>query len=192
MIKLPSIAVYALMAPAIALGMGSAFATESSAAPADTKEERTMQEDRQMPEHAQKEKGMATADRAQEQHMAAERAKKRMTTRETYLSSAPANSFHSDELIGVELKSRSNDEAIGTISDLIVDENGQIAAVIVEAGGFLGLGEKAVAVSWNSIERHSNEKGGGYDFTVDTTKEALQNAPEYKTKAEQDSEANQD
>lgn len=176
--KLPSLAVYALMAPAIALGIGSAFAADPPAEPAGAKEQRHM-----MPEQAKKEMGMATADRAQEQRMAQERAKQREQVHATYLSSAPANSFGTDKLIGAELKSRSGDETIGTISDLVIDENGQIAAVIVEAGGFLGLGEKHVAVSWDSIERRSNEKGDGYVLSVDTTKEALEDAPEYKTEA---------
>ena len=183
MIKLPSLAVYALMVPAITFGIGSAFAADPPAEPAGAKEQRTMQQQQRMPEQAQKEKGMATADRAQEQRMAQERAKEREQIRATYLSSAPANSFGTDKLIGAEVKSRSDNETIGTISDLVIDENGQIAAVIVEAGGFLGMGQKHVAVSWDSIERRSNDKGDGYVLSVDTTKEALENAPEYKTEA---------
>jgi hypothetical protein len=175
MTKLPSLAVYALMAPAITLGIGSALATEP-----DTKEQRTTQEQRQMPSQAQKDKGMSTADRAQEQRMSAERAKSNVMTHGTYLSSAPTNGFSSDKLIGAELKSRSDDETIGTISDLVIDEDGQIAAVIVEVGGFLGLGEKEVAVNWNSIERRLNEDGDGYIFSVDTSKDAVKDAPEYK------------
>lgn len=184
MTKLPSLAVYALMAPAITLGIGSAFATDPPAENEGAKEQRTTYEQRQTPQQAQKDKGMATADRAQEQRMDAERAKQHMKTHGTYLSSAPANSFGTDKLIGAELKSRSDDETIGEISELVIDEDGQIAAVIVEVGGFLGLGEKEVAVSWDSIERRSNENDDDYHFSVDTTKDALQDAPEYKAKTE--------
>ena len=186
MTKLPSLAVYALMAPAITLGIGSAFATDPPAENEGAKEQRTTYEQRQMPQQAQKDKGMATADRAQEQRMSEERAKqqvKDVKVHETYLSRAPANSFRSDELIGADLKSRSDNETIGSISELVIDEDGQIAAVIVEVGGFLGLGEKEVAVSWDSIERRSNEADDGHYFSVDTTKDALQDAPEYKTEA---------
>jgi hypothetical protein len=178
MSKLTSLAVYALMAPAITLGIGSAYATEPPA-----KDQRTTQEQRQMPQQAQKEMGMATADRAQEQRMAAERAQQHMKAQGTYLSSKPANSLRSDDLIGADLQSRSDNETIGSINELVIDENGRIAAVIVEAGGFLGLGEKEVAVSWDSIERRPNADGSGYQFTVDTTKEALESAPEYKSEA---------
>ena len=182
--KLPSFAVYALMAPAIAFGIGSAFAADPPAEPAGAKEQRTTQEQgHMMPEQAKKEMGMATADRAQEQRMAQERAKQREQVHATYLSSAPANSFGSGKLIGANLKTRSGDETIGPVTDLVIDENGQIAAVIVEVGGFLGLGEKNVAISWDSIERRSNQKDADTNFRVDTTKEALENAPEYKAEA---------
>lgn len=181
--KFSSLAVYALTAPAIALGIGSAFATDPPAENEGAKEQRATYEQRQMPEQSQKEKGMATADRAQEQRMSADRAMQHMKVHGTYLSSAPANSYGTDKLIGAELRSRPDDETIGEISELVIDEDGRIAAVIVEVGGFLGLGEKEVAVSWDSIERHSNEDNDGHYFSVDTTKDALQEAPEYKTEA---------
>ena len=175
--KLPSLAVYALLAPAITLGIGSAFATDPPAgAYPGVKEQRTTQEQeqRQMPAQSQKDKGMATADRA----------KQHGNVQGTYLPGAPANSFRPSDLIGANLKSRSDDENIGTISDLVIDENGQIAAVIVGVGGFLGLGKKEVAVSWDSIERRWIDKDDDHLLSVNTTKDALKDAPEFKTKAE--------
>jgi sporulation protein YlmC with PRC-barrel domain len=177
--KLHSLAVYALMAPAITLGIGSALAEAPSAATDRAQE----QQERTMPQQAQKEKGMATADRAQEQRMAAERAKQHVKAHGTYLSSQPANSFRAHELIGSDLKSRTDNETIGEVSDLLIDENGQIVAAIVEVGGFLGLGKKDVAISWDSVEHSLNEKGDGYDFTVSSTKDSLKDAPEYKSEA---------
>jgi hypothetical protein len=44
-------------------------------------------------------------------------------------------------------------------------------------GGFLGLGEKDVAVPFNAI--HLTEKNGNRYLVIDTTKEALQSAPGY-------------
>jgi hypothetical protein len=169
--KLHSLAAYAMMAPAIALGVSSALA-EAPYKPADRTQEQ-----------AQKEKGMATADRAQEQRMAAEHAQQHVKAHGTYLSSQPANSFRADELIGSDLKSRPDSETIGEIGDLLIDENGQIVAVIVEVGGFLGLGKKEVAISWDSVEHSLNEEGDGHDFSVSLTKDALKNAPEYKNEA---------
>jgi HPt (histidine-containing phosphotransfer) domain-containing protein len=181
--KLTSLAAYALTVPAITLGIGTAFATDPPAGTPGAKEQRTTQEQQQMPSQAQKEKGMATADRAQEQRMSAERMQQHTKSQGTYLTSVPANSFRAENLIGAELKTRSGDETIGPVTDLVIDENGKIAAVIVEVGGFLGLGQKNVAIAWDSIEHRSNQSDAEYNFSVDTTKEALQDAPEYKSES---------
>lgn len=185
MIKLSTLAAYALTVPAITLGVGTAFATDPPAGTPGAKEQRTTQEQQQMPSQAQKEKGMATADRAQEQRMSTERMQQHMKTQGSYLTTVPANSFRAENLIGAELKTRSGDETIGPVTDLIIDENGKIAAVIVEVGGFLGLGEKNVAISWDAIERRSNQQDADTSFRVDATKEALQDAPEYKSDSRQ-------
>jgi sporulation protein YlmC with PRC-barrel domain len=100
-----------------------------------------------------------------------------------YLASQPANAFRMDQLIGSDLRSKVDDETIGSIGDVVIDEDGQILAVIVEVGGFLGLGKKEVAISWDSVEHSMKEKGDGYDFSVVETKEALRDAPEYRREA---------
>ncbi|WP_285295404.1 PRC-barrel domain-containing protein [Aureimonas altamirensis] len=41
---------------------------------------------------------------------------------------------------------------IGEIEDFVVDTEGQIAAVVVEVGGFLGIGEKEVLVDWSALD----------------------------------------
>jgi hypothetical protein len=69
-------------------------------------------------------------------------------------------------------------EKIGSISDLIVAPDGTIAAALVGVGGFLGIGEKEVAVPFSSIEVLRN--GNDVRFVVDTTKEALKEAPSYE------------
>ena len=182
--RLPTLAAYALIAPAITLGIGSAFATEPPAGHQSAKDQRTTQEQRQMPGQSQKEKGMSTADRAKQGHpMASGHAKHHGQAHETYLSSAPANSFRADDLIGSELKSRSGDETVGTVSDLVIDRDGKIAAVVLETGSVLGLGGKEIAISWDSIERRLNDDRDGYDFSVDATKDSLEDAPEYKTES---------
>jgi len=183
--KLHSLAAYALIAPAITLGIGSALAEAPYKATDRTQEQSTTQEQQQrtLPEQAQNERGMATADRAHEQRMGAERAQQHVKAHGTYLSSQPANSFRSDELIGSNLKSRLDSETIGKINDLLIDEDGQIVAVIVEVGGFLGLGKKDVAISWDSVEHRLNDDGDERYFSVSATKDALTNAPEYKNEA---------
>ena len=72
-------------------------------------------------------------------------------------------------------------EKIGSISDLIVAPDGTIAAALVGVGGFLGIGEKEVAVPFFSIEVVRN--GDDLRFVIDATKEALKAAPSYEDTA---------
>ncbi|MBD8556701.1 PRC-barrel domain-containing protein [Rhizobium sp. CFBP 8762] len=44
-----------------------------------------------------------------------------------------------------------NNEVVGEIEDFIVGTDGKIAAALVEVGGFLGMGEKEVLVSWEAL-----------------------------------------
>ncbi|MGX0877075.1 sporulation protein YlmC with PRC-barrel domain [Roseovarius sp. MBR-154] len=53
------------------------------------------------------------------------------------------------------------DESIGEISDLVVNDNGEISQVIIGVGGFLGIGEKSVAIPFEEITLHE----GGEEMT---------------------------
>lgn len=67
---------------------------------------------------------------------------------------------------------------LGDISDLVVDENGTIAAVIIGVGGFLGIGEKQVAVAYGALERVVTDDQTER-FVVQTTVEELTAAPDF-------------
>lgn len=41
---------------------------------------------------------------------------------------------------------------IGEIDDLLIDQNGRVAAVLIEVGGFLGIGAKRIAVPIGALE----------------------------------------
>jgi sporulation protein YlmC with PRC-barrel domain len=72
----------------------------------------------------------------------------------------------------------SSDNKIGQVSDVLVNREGKIDALIVSVGGFLGIGEKDVAVPFDAV--HGTEKNGRWYLTMNTTKDALQNAPNYR------------
>ncbi|MEX1198530.1 MAG: PRC-barrel domain-containing protein [Pseudohongiellaceae bacterium] len=94
-----------------------------------------------------------------------------------FMASAPANGIQADDLIGAEV-STNGDEDVGPVDDLIIDENGQIVAIIVGVGGFLGMGEKSVAIGWDDVtlSNHSDE----IELRIDVTREGLRSAPEYE------------
>ncbi len=58
---------------------------------------------------------------------------------------------------GVNVYNEANDK-IGEISDVIITEQGQVKGVVIEAGGFLGMGKHYVLVAINSL-KFSNEAG---------------------------------
>lgn len=70
-------------------------------------------------------------------------------------------------------------EKIGEVEDLLIDNDGRVSAVIISVGGFLGLGEKDVAISFKSF-RIARERGDDdIRLVLDVAKSALQSAPEY-------------
>tara|TARA_R110001583_G_scaffold12506_8_gene55474 strand:+ start:987 stop:1412 length:426 start_codon:yes stop_codon:yes gene_type:complete len=109
------------------------------------------------------------------------------TMEATYLTETPENTFHADALTGNQVKSSvEDDEDIGTITDLVIGEDGQINAVVVGVGGFLGMGEKNVAIEWDSLELTKNEDGDDYVITVNASEDALEAAEEYNRNEDKD------
>jgi len=73
-----------------------------------------------------------------------------------------------------------NDENIGTISDFVLNEGGEIDAVIVDVGGFLGLGAKPVAIGFENLNFSIDANNNRYLF-LNTTQEQLEAQPEFNT-----------
>jgi sporulation protein YlmC with PRC-barrel domain len=71
-----------------------------------------------------------------------------------------------------------SDNKIGEIMDVLVAPDGKATALIVGVGGFLGAGEKDVAVPFSAV-KHTMKNQKIY-LTMDTTKDALRSAPGFK------------
>jgi sporulation protein YlmC with PRC-barrel domain len=84
---------------------------------------------------------------------------------------ALTGSARASKLIGSKVYK--GDTSIGQIEDVLVDlDRATVTAVILSVGGFLGMGDKLVAVPVNQIKVGSEAK-----FTTDLTKEQLATAP---------------
>ena len=70
-----------------------------------------------------------------------------------------------------------HDNKIGEVSDVLLDKSGQVSAVILGVGGFLGIGGKDVAVPFSALQ--VKEKNGNRYLVVDASKDALQAATGY-------------
>lgn len=69
-------------------------------------------------------------------------------------------------------------EEIGNISDLVFSEQGEINAVIIDVGGFIGIGQKSVAVDFGALE-FTLAADNTERWVLPTTADALTAAPEF-------------
>jgi hypothetical protein len=77
---------------------------------------------------------------------------------------------------------------IGTISDLILSKDAKtVEGFVIGVGGFLGIGEKSVALKMDRLQI-SQTPEGAMQLTMDAKKEELANAPSFKSKRDADSE----
>src|SRR5215213_3040882 len=88
-------------------------------------------------------------------------------------------------LLGVDVSN--GQDTIGEVTDLVVTEDGRVEAIVVGIGGFLGIGEKPVALAWDSIKL--TEQDGSRVILVSATREQLEGMPTYKTLEDKQAEA---
>ena len=71
------------------------------------------------------------------------------------------------------------DNKIGEIMDVLVDREGKATALIIGVGGFLGMGEKDVAVPFDAVHATTKDNNKWY-LVMNSTKDALKNAKGFK------------
>ena len=59
--------------------------------------------------------------------------------------------WRSSKLVGLNVYNDSN-ESLGSINDVLADKSGNIEAVVIGVGGFLGVGEHLVAVAFDKVK----------------------------------------
>ena len=97
-----------------------------------------------------------------------------------YLTEQAADQISANTYIGQSVYNGQN-ESIGNVNDLIMKKDGGLVAAIVGVGGFLGIGEKNVAVPMDKITVAQNTQDGSVKLTTSETAETLKAAPEFKT-----------
>ncbi len=94
-----------------------------------------------------------------------------------------AKQVSSDLLVGNligETVVNQNNESIGEVTDLITDKDGKITALLIGAGGFLGIGEKDVAIRYEDV-KVSRDDDNDLTITANVTKDMIAQAPNYET-----------
>ncbi len=90
---------------------------------------------------------------------------------------ASVDKIRAEEFVGTTVYG-ANDENVGEIGDVVMTPEGEVDAVIVDVGGFLGMGEKPVALGMDNI-RFMTDSGGDYYLFTRLTKEELEAHPAY-------------
>ncbi|SFE00480.1 PRC-barrel domain-containing protein [Sulfitobacter brevis] len=84
-----------------------------------------------------------------------------------------------DDLEGARIYGM-EDEDIGEIDELIVDDSGKITHVLADIGGFLGMGEHTVKLSFEELQLVRNGDANDFRIYVDSTEGKLETLPEYE------------
>lgn len=67
--------------------------------------------------------------------------------------------------------------SLGDVNDIVINADGTVAQLIVGVGGFLGIGEKDVAIDYKDAQLA--ERNGDRWLIVETSKEQLESAPAF-------------
>ena len=90
-------------------------------------------------------------------------------------------SWRATELKGTDVKTPTG-EKLGDIKELAIDSSGRASYVALSVGGFLGVGDKLVAVPWGSLNfSMAGEKSDKKLITLASTKEQLEGAPQFRS-----------
>jgi sporulation protein YlmC with PRC-barrel domain len=82
------------------------------------------------------------------------------------------------KIIGMAVKNKEN-ENVGKVHDLVIDpQSGKIAYAVLSSGGVMGMGDKLIAVPFESLTPQQGEKG----FLINAQKERLREAPGFTEK----------
>lgn len=96
-----------------------------------------------------------------------------------FVQKQSANEWRGSKLIGTSVYGPDNN-SIGEINDVLIGDNGNVRAVVIGVGGFLGVGEKDVALPFDAL--NVTRKSGSSSIekiNVSYTKDQLKNAPKF-------------
>jgi hypothetical protein len=72
-------------------------------------------------------------------------------------------------------------EDMGRVVDVLADAGGRVRIAVIEFGGFLGVGNRRIAVDWSLLHFDPNDQSKA--LTLNLSRRKLQSAPEYKNTA---------
>jgi len=80
-------------------------------------------------------------------------------------------------ILGRKVRARDGED-LGRLVDVLADPQGRVSMAIIEFGGFLGVGNRRIAVDWSLLKFPPGDSDA--PVIVDVSKAKLQETPEYK------------
>jgi sporulation protein YlmC with PRC-barrel domain len=105
---------------------------------------------------------------------------------EKFITEESGQQMLSSNIVGMSVTNSNNDD-IGKIDNLLLNKNGNLTGVVVSVGGFLGIGSKHIALPMSEVQINPGQK----QAMVSLSKDDLKNAPDFKTKEDQQKEQKQ-
>ena len=78
------------------------------------------------------------------------------------IESGPQGLYAADEIIGADVyHANDTDEDIGDVEDILLDDQGQVSALVINAGGLWGMGGDEVVVDIKHFSMETERDGRG-------------------------------
>jgi len=110
-----------------------------------------------------------------------------------------AVNVHASELIGMRVYATESElendasinadgetewDDIGEINDIVLTRDGSVTSVIVGVGGFIGVGEKDVAIDMSQLKFVSEDDSDDFFLVVNASATGVEDAPEFQSEKE--------
>ncbi len=134
------------------------------------------------PQPLQPDTGDAAAPAAGSRTAAPADTNKQVATTDKFLAQQSDGQMLASSVMGKTVYNTAGDN-LGSVNDIVLDQDGRIVAVVIGVGGFLGIGQKSVAVSIAAIDRTTDENGNP-KLILNASNDELDQAPAFMTLAD--------
>ncbi len=107
---------------------------------------------------------------------------KQVATTDKFLSQQQDGQILVSDIMGQTIYDGSGNN-LGSVNDVVLDKDGKIVAVVIGVGGFLGIGQKNVAVSMAAINE-STDENGKLKLVLNASKDEIDHAPAFVSLAD--------
>lgn len=92
------------------------------------------------------------------------------------ISGKVATAHRASKIAGMTVKNRNNED-LGKVEDLVIDERGNVRYAALSYGGFLGFNDKLFAVPWKALTIKTDVNNNSQYVELNVSRKYLENAP---------------